>query len=139
MAKRTTPVEGRPEARRASPRRAYWQVLIAKCGRSGVSQAEFCRRHRLVPGTFAYWKHTLARATPEARSALAPRPAAAPAFVPVRVVARPQPVLEIGGRAAGSDGEIEIVLERRRRVRVRGRVDAQWLGDVLRTVESLGC
>jgi hypothetical protein len=46
---------------------------------------------------------------------------------------------EIGGRAARSDGEIEIVLTSRRRVRVRGRVDAQWLGDVLRTVERLGC
>jgi hypothetical protein len=55
------------------------------------------------------------------------------------VVARPQPLVEVGGRAAGSDGELEIVLASRRRVRVRGRVDAQWLGDVLRTVETLGC
>ena len=138
MAKRTTPAESRPESRRSQPRRAYWRALIAECGRSGLSQAEFCRRHRLVPGTFGYWKHTLARAPRGARSGPGPEPAPAPAFVPVRVVARPQPVIEVG-RAAGADGEIEIVLERRRRVRVRGRVDAQWLGDVLRTVDTLGC
>ena len=77
--------------------------------------------------------------THEARSGPAPRPIAAPAFVPVRVVARPQPTAEVGEHAHGSDGEIEIVLDRRRRVRLRGRVDAQWLGDVLRTVETLGC
>ena len=50
-----------------------------------------------------------------------------------------QPTAEVGEHAHGSDGEIEIVLDRRRRVRLRGRVDAQWLGDVLRTVETLGC
>jgi hypothetical protein len=139
VAKRTTPVERRPEARRAQPRRAYWQSVIAECRRSGLPQVEFCRRHRLVPGTFAYWKHTLARARRGARWGPGPDPASAPAFVPVRVVARPQPMSEIGGRAARSDGEIEIVLAGRRRVRLRGRVDAQWLGEILRTVERLGC
>ena len=130
MAKRTTLVESHPESRRE-----YWQALIAECGRSGLSQAAFCRRRRLVPGTFAYWKHTLARATRAARSG----PAAPPAFVPVRVVARPPALVAVDGRTPGIDGQIEIVLTSRRRVRVRGRVDAQWLGDVLRTVETLGC
>ena len=119
MAKRTTPTR-RPEARLARSRRAFWQAQIAECGRSGLSQAEFCRRRRLVPGTFAYWKHVLAARTIRA----APRPAPAPTFVPVRVV---------------TDGELEIVCANQRRVRVRGRVDAPWLGEVLRTVERLGC
>jgi hypothetical protein len=63
-----------------------------------------------------------------------------PAFVPVRVVARRPPRVEVAATAtAGADGAIEIVCESGRRVRVHGRVDVHWLGQVLRTVESLGC
>jgi hypothetical protein len=36
-------------------------------------------------------------------------------------------------------GELEIVLAGGRRVRARGRVDPQWLGQVVRTLETLGC
>jgi hypothetical protein len=92
------------------------------------------------PGTFAFWKHTLAH---EAR-AVRPGPKVPdvipPAFLPVRVVARPRPRDEHPlPTAPMPSAEIEIVLEGRRRVRVRGRVDPAWLGDVLRTVEALGC
>jgi hypothetical protein len=41
--------------------------------------------------------------------------------------------------AGPASGEIEIVLKGGRHVRVRGRVDVPWLGQVIRTLETLGC
>jgi hypothetical protein len=128
-----------PDARRARPRRAYWQALIAECGRSGLSQAEFCRRRRIVPGTLAFWKHTLAREAEITRPGATAPTAAPPMFVPVRVMSRPAPVERPADGATAPRGELEIVLDGRRRVRVRGPVDVQWLGQVLRMVETLEC
>lgn len=138
MAKRTTRA-GSPEARPTPSRRAYWQAQIAECGRSGLSQAEFCRQRRLVPGTFAYWKHVLAAEARATRSGPTPRRTPAPAFVPVRVVAGPPALAAVARRPVAADGELEIVCANQRRVRVRGRLDAPWLAEVLRTVERLGC
>ncbi|MGH7393690.1 MAG: IS66 family insertion sequence element accessory protein TnpA [Candidatus Rokuibacteriota bacterium] len=123
-----------PTPLRPRPRRAHWQALIAACRRSGLSQAEFCRRRGLRPGTLAFWKHTLTRAVGAARR----RRPAAPAFVPVRVVppSVPPPIV---GVATAPSGEIDIVLSRDRHVRVRGLVDVAWLGQVVRTLETLGC
>ena len=81
----------------------------------------------------------LAREERGSRSAPAGR-GTPPTFVPVQVIgglpvsARPRP-----DAATAARGAIEIVLDGRRRVRVRGPVDLQWLGHVLRTVETLGC
>ena len=125
-----------PTRPRPTPRRAHWHALLEACRRSGLSQAAFCRRRGIPPGTLAFWKHTLARA------ARASRPArrAAPTFVPVRVVGPPRPAADTSaGPATTASGEIEIVLAGGHRVRVRGPVDVPWLGQVLRTVETLGC
>lgn len=42
-----------------SDRAAYWQRLLAEWERSGLSQAEFCRRRRVKAVTFAWWKRRL--------------------------------------------------------------------------------
>jgi hypothetical protein len=121
-----------------TPRREYWRALVEECGRSGVSQAEFCRRRGIAIGTLSFWKHTLNR---EAGPG-APRVAAVsvtPAFVPVRL-ATPVPSGEAPPAGAPFwDGELEIVLDRGRLVRVRGRVDPQWLEQVLGTLEARRC
>jgi hypothetical protein len=90
------------------------------------------------PGTFAFWKHTLAHEARAVRSGPMVADVTPPAFLPVRVVARPS-IEQTPHTATTPSAEIEIMLEGRRRVRVRGRVDPAWLGDVLRTVEALGC
>jgi hypothetical protein len=82
----------------------------------------------------AFWKHTLGHAAGAARR----RRPAAPAFVPVRVVPPPVPP-PIAGAAPAPSGEIDIVLSRDRHVRVRGPVDVAWLGQVVRTLETLAC
>ncbi|MEX2146362.1 MAG: hypothetical protein WED01_05035 [Candidatus Rokuibacteriota bacterium] len=109
---------------------------MAECGRSGLSQAECCRRRRIVAGTFAFWKHLLAREAAAARWARDAR-ATPPTFVPVQVIGRPSALARPRPDVATAPGEIEIVLDGRRRGRVRGPVDVSWLGHVLRTVETL--
>jgi transposase-like protein len=55
---RSVPITAAPPA---PPRREYWRALVEECGRSGVSQAEFCRRRGIPAGTLSFWKSTLAR------------------------------------------------------------------------------
>lgn len=43
-------------------RQQYWQMIIAKWGKSGLSQAAFCRRHKLQAQQFSQWKVRLAKA-----------------------------------------------------------------------------
>jgi hypothetical protein len=50
MASANGRVAGIEPARRATrPRREHWRALIEECRRSGVSQAEFCRRRGIRP------------------------------------------------------------------------------------------
>ncbi len=41
-------------------RTRYWQRHLDRWERSGLSQAEFCRRHGLKAVTFGWWKRKLA-------------------------------------------------------------------------------
>lgn len=40
-------------------RARYWRQLVNAWERSGLSQADFCRRRRLKPVTFGWWKRKL--------------------------------------------------------------------------------
>jgi hypothetical protein len=42
-----------------SERAAYWQRLLAEWERSGLSQAEFCRRRGIKAVNLAWWKRRL--------------------------------------------------------------------------------
>jgi hypothetical protein len=119
--------------------REYWQAQVDACRRSGLSQVAFCQRRGLRKGTFSFWKWKLtreARAVPRPRLALAVRSAAPSAFVPIQLAARSRAAVTA---APGVSSEIEITLGRALCVRVRGRVDPEWLVTVLRGVEGLGC
>jgi hypothetical protein len=126
------PVSPRPSPS-TSPRREYWRALIAECGRSGLSQTEFCRRRAIPPGTLSCWKSKLSE---EARRRVRPAPSSPPrpSFLPVKIVARrPDDALPPAASTLGA-GELEIALASGRLVRVRGRVDAHWLGQVIATL-----
>ena len=126
----------------ALPRREYWRGLIAECSSSGLSQAEFCRQRAIPPGTLSCWKHKLSREARRARrsSASVPAPRARPAFLPVRVTGpRPPRGEPPPGATPDGAGELEIALGSGWLVRVRGRVDAQWLGQVIVTLEASRC
>jgi hypothetical protein len=58
----------------SQPRREYWRALVEECRRSGLTQAAFCRRRGVPPGTLGYWKCILAW---EVRRPRGPAPAPA--------------------------------------------------------------
>ena len=122
----------------ARPRRDYWRGVVEACRRSGMSQAAFCRRRGLSSGTLGYWKCILAREARPGRSParLEPKP---PAFLPVRIAGPPPRPAAMSGAPPASRGELEIALGHGRLVRVRGRVDAQWLGAVIAVLEARRC
>lgn len=140
MAKTRTRATVGPASSSSTARWAQWRAVVAACQRSGLSQAEFCRRRGIAPGTLAFWKYTLKHAATVGPrpAATTPPPPAGPAFLPVRVVptsAPPGP-----GRGPLSEGGlIEIVLATERVVRVRGRVDLAWLGQLVRALERSPC
>jgi transposase len=141
MASANGRVRGIEPARWATrPRREYWRALLEEFRRSGLTQAAFCRRRGIPPGTLGYWKCILAR---EARRTRAP--ASAPAgserltFLPVEVALPPPAHAMAKGVPPDEAANVEIVLAQGRRVRVRGPVDAQWLGQVVTVLDAPRC
>lgn len=111
-------------------RRAYWRAQMAAHEKSGLSVAAFCRQRGLRKGTLTFWRWKVAQ---EAKAA--PRRAPS-AFVPIRLApARPAAPPDVAPAA----GELEIAVGPGRCVRVRGRVEAGWLEQVLRVVATLPC
>ncbi len=130
-------------------REERWRRIIREHGRSGLGVREFCRRGKLTETAFYFWRRELLRrdgerheaehlsgaalAKPQeqrrqaSRPSCSPRPAAAPAFVPVRVEAH------IGGAAAG---RVEIELSGGLRIHVTAPVHRQALADVLLAVSD---
>lgn len=109
-------------------RAAYWRGMIAAWGRSGLSQAEYCRRQRIQAVTFSWWKRRLSQSGAGAGDRRQDRfrsAAVRAGFVEVRV---PQVT-----RAA-----YEVVLSGGRMVRVPGDFDAQVLGRLIAAVEAAG-
>jgi hypothetical protein len=116
-------------------RRAVWRSLVEECRQSGLSQVAFCRQRGIPPGTFSCWKHKLAHERGANREARAPG-ATRPAFLPVRITVPPP---ARGAEDPAAAGEIEIALSTGPRVRVRGRVDVPWLGQVLDLLAGRRC
>jgi hypothetical protein len=127
-----------PARRATRPRREYWRALIEECRRSGVSQAAFCRRRGIPPGTLGYWKCILGR---ESRRNRVPAPAGPErlTFLPVEVALPPPPPATATGGPLDEPADVEIVLDHGRRVRVRGRVDVHWLGQVVAVLDAPRC
>lgn len=74
-----------------SERAAYWQRLLGEWERSGLSQAEFCRRRGLKAVNLAWWKRRL-RGSPGASRAghqRATQSAGRPAFVELALPSQP--------------------------------------------------
>lgn len=50
-----------------SGRAKYWRRLVTAWEKSGLSQAEFCRRRDIKPVNFGWWKRGLTAATDQER------------------------------------------------------------------------
>ena len=117
-------------------RRRYWQAQVEAQRRSGLSQAAFCRRRGFPKGTFGFWKWKLRREagrSPHRGVAVTPRTIETPSFVPIQITPIQEP------RAVEPGPEIEIAFGDGWCVRVRGRVDAAWLVQVVRGLEEKSC
>lgn len=90
--------------------REYWKRHLADCRRSGLTYAEYCRRHELTESAFGYWRKKLSAVSEEKRE-----------FVELRVI-------------AGDPARIEIVLRNQIRLVVHSDFDEAQL---LRLVEVL--
>jgi transposase-like protein len=104
----------------------YWteaeaQAVLEAYEASGLSVAEFARRHGLGPQRLRWWKK---RRVEEAGPALS--------FVAVHVAAPPSPEAQ---RAAGT-ARMEVLLARGRRIRVEPGFDADALGRLVRALEE---
>ena len=104
----------------------YWtegeaQRVLEAYEASGLSVAEFARRHGLGPQRLRWWKKRRAEQKGPALS-----------FVPVHVTPPPLPETQ---RAAGG-ASMEVVLARGRRIRVEPGFDAGELARLVRALEE---
>jgi transposase-like protein len=104
----------------------YWtegeaQTVLEAYEASGLSVAEFARRHGLTPQRLRWWKKRRAEQKGPVLS-----------FVPVHVTPPPSPEVQ---RAAGG-ASMEVVLARGRRIRVEPGFDADELARLVRALEE---
>jgi hypothetical protein len=93
-------------------RTRFWQDHIAECQKSGLSYAEYARRHDLKDGAFGYWRKKLSESSQQER-----------AFVELKIPGR------------GTSG-IEIVLRNHIRISVGSDFDETTLKKLLGVMQS---
>lgn len=111
-------MEERTTTEEQKQKRKLWKRHIEECGRSGGSQAEYCRMHKLSAKSFTYWKRRF-------------RQKSAVSFVPVQV----QP--EIQGAADMSS--VVVLCKDGYRIEIEENFKPETLGKVLRTIRELSC
>ena len=106
-----------PKKKRYTPQQR--QEYVEQFGRSGLSQAEFCRRAKLHPMTFSLWR----------------RKSAAAVFAEVQVSA---PVVATGGSAPVLGGAAVLHLCNGAKLEVALGGETAWagLGRMLKTLQS---
>ncbi len=107
-------------------RRRFWAGHLQEWKQSGLSQAEYCRRHQLSATTFAWWKTRGTPPTPEAPQV--PPPGEDGSFVELAVV----------GRGAGETTAAmvyEIVLPQQRCLRLGSQFDRERVRQLLDLLE----
>lgn len=116
--------------------REEWMQLCADWQRSGLRQAEFCRRRGLNLGTLRWWRSQLRTAaqrdTPVARATPATT-SPVPTFVPVTVTTG---ALTASPRRARGP-TVDVVLRGHRRVRVGPDLDERLLARVVLVLEAI--
>lgn len=119
----------RPQGARTE-RGRFWHKHLQQWRRSGVSQAQYCRRHQLCLGTFGWWKGRLS-ATDRPVQPIARRQAAG----------RESPFVELtlnAPEAAATAGAVvyEIVLSRQRCLRLGGSFETERVRQLLELLEG---
>ncbi len=106
-------------SRRLSRKAAQWKRHLDTWHGTGLSQAEFCRQHRLSVKSFGYWKRRFARDIPSVDAT--PTVVALPMerFMPTAPTSAPQASLSAQSRALGPhDPRSSLVLGTRNGFRI---------------------
>ena len=132
-------------------RARYWATQVAAWERSGLTQAEYCRRRRIKAGSFAWWKRQLrgpgrgrpARPADQAeRSARGSRQRGRLTKPPGRAKRRAgsakwsAPFVELPLVSAFPAPTYELVLVGGRTIRIPSQFDTQVLPRLISVVES---
>jgi len=125
-----------------SDRAKYWERLVAAWEKSGLSQAEFCRRRGVKVSAFAWWKRQLRGRTKKVRrrgrrDMGGPKSRRRAGFAEV---ALPKAMLNVASRGmstfeVGSSG-YEIVLLSGRLIRLPQGFDPSVVAPLITAVES---
>jgi hypothetical protein len=128
-----------------SDRARYWQRLLAAWEKSGLSQAEFCRRRKVKAVNFGWWKRRLmgpAKSTGqrEGRDRDRPNKHKRASFVEL---ALPPSALAVGSTRSMAAPALdmgvfgyEIALNSGRVIRLPHRFDPAVVAELVRAVES---
>ncbi len=121
-----------------SDRAKYWEGLVAAWERSGLTQAEFCRREGVKPVSFGWWKRKLGGTRGRTAKPARRRPASSgdgkrASFVEVGL---PRRVLAAGSGSTMPLAGYEVVLPHGVVVRVPGDFDPAQVTGLLRAVAS---
>ena len=95
--------------------REFWARHVKGWRASGMTQQQYCRRHRLLKGTLGYWASTLNK----------PKAAAVTLVEIGRAKAKPE----------GSSSPIELVVQRRYLLRLWPGMEPDHLREVLSVLE----
>ena len=132
-------------------RARYWATQVRAWERSGLTQAEYCRRRRIKAGSFAWWKRQLlgpARGRPTRladrpkQSAKASKPRGrltkppARAKRPARLAKWSAPFVELPLASAFPAPTYELVLVGGRTIRIPSQFDPQVVSRLISVVES---
>ncbi len=113
--------------KRDTEKQRFWQRTIREAARSGLSIREFCRQRKLNVGQFYWWQHRLK----EARQPRTMRNSGA--------AGRSASFALVSDEPGTLDAGIELVLNDRRRLRIRKGLHEETLRAVLAAVEFSGC
>jgi hypothetical protein len=128
---------------RAIPKRD-WSAIMADYHRSGLTQAEFCRRRNISVSSFRSWLYGLRHGFPTAGPSESRRPApvSAPAssspttFIPVLVRPAESRVFTANPHVSQPPALLEIVVSERHFVRVPPGFDPVTLHQLLDVLED---
>jgi hypothetical protein len=109
-------MEERSTTEEQKQKRKLWERHVEESNRSGSSQAEYCRRHKLSAKSFTYWKSRF-------------RQKSAVSFVPVEV----KPEIQ----SSADMSSVLVLCKDGYRIEIKEGFKAEALGKVLRTIREL--
>lgn len=120
-------------------RRAWWRNHVDVWRDSGLSGAEYCRRHGLKPQSFYWWRGRFTRedgGSSKRRGAESPDSTQSSKAVECSSSASVFTEIRLASLPSASCG-VEVVLSGERRVRVEPGFDEETLVRVVQTLEEL--